>query len=105
MKLQLISLDGLLDYNLDDIMEKTFEVSLFAELFYEMLQHRSAIVIAEALRDSQRQAESEEAAIRQAALAAGGKRKADDAQAKDAKKIKAEGQVTPALVNFPTAFM
>ncbi|KAL0476599.1 hypothetical protein AKO1_006043 [Acrasis kona] len=35
----IISLDGLLDYNLDDRLEKTFEVSLFAEAFSEYLQH------------------------------------------------------------------
>jgi len=33
-----ISLDGLLDYDVDDIYEKTAEVSLFAEAFHEMLQ-------------------------------------------------------------------
>ena len=37
-KCLLLSLDGLLDYNLDDELEKNFEVSLFAELFHEMLQ-------------------------------------------------------------------
>ena len=35
-----ISLNGLLDYDEDDIAEKTMEVSLFAEAFHEMLQVR-----------------------------------------------------------------
>ena len=33
----LISLDGLLDYNENDKLEETFEVSLFAELYHEYL--------------------------------------------------------------------
>ena len=35
---QIISLDGLLDYDESDKYEATFEVSLFAEIFHEMLQ-------------------------------------------------------------------
>ncbi|KAH7424227.1 hypothetical protein KP509_12G096000 [Ceratopteris richardii] len=35
-----ISLDGLLDYDERDKEESTFELSLFAEVFQEMLQHR-----------------------------------------------------------------
>lgn len=42
MKVMSISLDGLLDYNLDDKLEKTFELSLFAESFHEMLQRKHA---------------------------------------------------------------
>ncbi|EPS67193.1 hypothetical protein M569_07583 [Genlisea aurea] len=34
-----ISLDSLLDYNDKDVEESSFEVSLFAETFYEMLQY------------------------------------------------------------------
>jgi len=47
--LKVISLDGLLDYSLDDVSEKTFEVSLFAEQFNEMLQRDSAHQILQAL--------------------------------------------------------
>ena len=39
LKAMVISLDGLLDYDESDKFEKTFEVSLFAELFHEMLLH------------------------------------------------------------------
>ena len=39
-KCMILSLDGLLDYNLDDDKEKNFEISLFAELFHEMLATR-----------------------------------------------------------------
>ena len=37
-KVKQLSLDGLLDYNESDTQEKTFEVSLFAETFLEMMQ-------------------------------------------------------------------
>lgn len=37
---QTISLDGLLDYDDSDTLEETFEVSLFAELFKDMLHQR-----------------------------------------------------------------
>ena len=46
---KLISLDGLLDYNLEDKSETTFEVSLVAEAFDEMLQRDFGLDIAEAL--------------------------------------------------------
>ncbi|RWR79642.1 cell division cycle and apoptosis regulator protein 1 isoform X2 [Cinnamomum micranthum f. kanehirae] len=35
-----LSLDGLLDYNENDVEESTFELSLFAEALYEMLQFK-----------------------------------------------------------------
>jgi len=38
LKYMTISLDGLLDYDEGDKFEATFEVSLFGELFYEMLE-------------------------------------------------------------------
>lgn len=37
-----LPLEALLDYNEDDTKESHFEVSVFAELFKEMLQHRYA---------------------------------------------------------------
>lgn len=46
-----ISLDGLLDYNLDDRLEKTFEVSLFAEAFSEYLQVRFGQQVFATIRD------------------------------------------------------
>jgi hypothetical protein len=49
-----ISLDGLLDYNIDDRLEKTFEVSLFAEAFSEYLQSKFGDVIFATLRDYER---------------------------------------------------
>eukprot|EP01116_Phalansterium_solitarium_P016926 TRINITY_DN4035_c0_g1_i7.p1 TRINITY_DN4035_c0_g1~~TRINITY_DN4035_c0_g1_i7.p1 ORF type:complete len:517 (-),score=56.67 TRINITY_DN4035_c0_g1_i7:183-1709(-) len=44
-----LSLDGLLDYTIDDKNERTFEVSLFAEFFKEMLQRDYGTVVAAAL--------------------------------------------------------
>eukprot|EP00898_Chlorokybus_atmophyticus_P007829 jgi/Chlat1/8047/Chrsp73S00601 len=44
-----LSLDGLLEYQIDDRDEPTFEVSLFAELFNEMLQRDAAKLILSAL--------------------------------------------------------
>eukprot|EP01118_Nematostelium_gracile_P003061 TRINITY_DN1349_c0_g1_i7.p1 TRINITY_DN1349_c0_g1~~TRINITY_DN1349_c0_g1_i7.p1 ORF type:complete len:460 (-),score=112.83 TRINITY_DN1349_c0_g1_i7:4-1383(-) len=44
-----ISLDGLLDYNESDKGEHTFEVSLFAELFHNMLQNHYGLLILKAL--------------------------------------------------------
>ncbi|MCO5553528.1 hypothetical protein L7F22_007050 [Adiantum nelumboides] len=44
-----ISLDGLLDYDERDKEESTFELSLFAEVFQEMLQYRFGCHILEAL--------------------------------------------------------
>ncbi|CAK9217325.1 unnamed protein product, partial [Sphagnum troendelagicum] len=35
-----ISLDGLLDYDEEDREECTFELSLFAEVFHELLQFK-----------------------------------------------------------------
>lgn len=95
-RLLMISLDGLLDYNLEDIMEKTFEASLFAELFNEMLQSRFAKRILEFMQETARTALLEEAAIRKVALdqtekatSASLKRKADSSDEKgDAKKAK-----------------
>ena len=43
VKAALLSLDGLLDYNLDDKLERAFELSLFAELYHEMLQAPPAL--------------------------------------------------------------
>ncbi|KAJ1259598.1 hypothetical protein BS78_10G168000 [Paspalum vaginatum] len=40
-----LSLDGLLDYTAKDTEESVFELSLFAESFSEMLQHRMGCVI------------------------------------------------------------
>ncbi|CAO2202201.1 unnamed protein product [Urochloa humidicola] len=40
-----LTLDGLLDYTAKDIEESVFELSLFAELFSEMLQHRMGCAI------------------------------------------------------------
>eukprot|EP00262_Sarcandra_glabra_P006358 TRINITY_DN1857_c0_g3_i1.p1 TRINITY_DN1857_c0_g3~~TRINITY_DN1857_c0_g3_i1.p1 ORF type:complete len:802 (+),score=246.13 TRINITY_DN1857_c0_g3_i1:210-2408(+) len=40
-----LSLDGLLDYNESDIAEATFELSLFAEVLYEMLQYKMGCLI------------------------------------------------------------
>src|SRR5690606_20847828 len=45
-----ISLDGLLDYNEEDKLEKTFEVSLFAEAFQEMLHRYYGAIILEAIK-------------------------------------------------------
>lgn len=92
MKLQLISLDGMLDYNLEDIMEKTFEVSLFAELFVEMLQFKAASTILASLDKAAKDAAKEEATMREAALdlAAGLKRKAEAADREGGKKVKTE---------------
>jgi hypothetical protein len=50
IKIMAISLDGLLDYNIDDRLEKTFEVSLFAESFHEFLQRKFGRVILETIR-------------------------------------------------------
>jgi len=38
LKIMTLSLDGLLDYDISDNYERTFEVSLFAELFNDMLR-------------------------------------------------------------------
>uniref|UniRef100_A0A0D9WR99 DBC1/CARP1 catalytically inactive NUDIX hydrolase domain-containing protein n=1 Tax=Leersia perrieri TaxID=77586 RepID=A0A0D9WR99_9ORYZ len=40
-----LSLDGLLDYTANDLEESVFELSLFAESFSEMLQHKMGCVI------------------------------------------------------------
>ncbi|KAL5225939.1 hypothetical protein ABZP36_012578 [Zizania latifolia] len=40
-----LSLDGLLDYTANDLDESVFELSLFAESFSEMLQHKMGCVI------------------------------------------------------------
>ncbi|EKX34407.1 hypothetical protein GUITHDRAFT_119409 [Guillardia theta CCMP2712] len=55
IKASLISLDGLLDYNLDDVLEKNFEVSLFAEFFHEMLEHMFASRILKDIQDRARE--------------------------------------------------
>lgn len=47
----MISLDGLLDYNETDKLEPTFEVSLFAELFQEMLQRDFGWMIFNAIKN------------------------------------------------------
>jgi len=47
----MISLDGLLDYNENDKNEHTFEVSLFAELFHNMLQRDFGNLIMKALQE------------------------------------------------------
>ncbi|KAJ6236713.1 cell division cycle and apoptosis regulator protein [Anaeramoeba flamelloides] len=44
-KPMLISLDGILDYNIKDTHENTFEVSLFGELFNELIQRNFALQI------------------------------------------------------------
>ncbi|KAF0901834.1 hypothetical protein E2562_006463 [Oryza meyeriana var. granulata] len=40
-----LSLDGLLDYTANDLEESVFELSLFAESFSEMLQHKMGCII------------------------------------------------------------
>ncbi|AQK82538.1 ATP/GTP-binding protein family [Zea mays] len=45
LRLTSLSLHGLLDYTAKDIEESVFELSLFAESFSEMLQHRMGCVI------------------------------------------------------------
>uniref|UniRef100_J3MF26 EF-hand domain-containing protein n=1 Tax=Oryza brachyantha TaxID=4533 RepID=J3MF26_ORYBR len=40
-----LSLDGLLDYTANDLEESVFELSLFAETFSEMLQHKMGCII------------------------------------------------------------
>jgi len=45
----MLSLDGLLDYDEGDKFEATFEISLFAELFEEMLQRDCAYIILQSL--------------------------------------------------------
>lgn len=45
-----ISLDGLLDYDEDDKEEATFELSLFAEGFHEMLMRDYGLIILKALQ-------------------------------------------------------
>jgi len=46
-----LSLDGLLDYLETDTQEKTFEISLFAEVFFEMLESYYAGIIFDALKN------------------------------------------------------
>eukprot|EP01006_Ploeotia_vitrea_P029558 TRINITY_DN62081_c0_g1_i2.p1 TRINITY_DN62081_c0_g1~~TRINITY_DN62081_c0_g1_i2.p1 ORF type:complete len:586 (-),score=36.14 TRINITY_DN62081_c0_g1_i2:501-2258(-) len=55
-----ISLEGLLDYDLLDYQEKTFELSLFAELFYEMLETECGRAIFERLYDVRKEEEEEQ---------------------------------------------
>jgi len=50
VRVQLISLDGLLDYNEDDKLEKTFEISLFAEVYNERLQYKFASQLFDAFK-------------------------------------------------------
>eukprot|EP01119_Soliformovum_irregulare_P007807 TRINITY_DN2030_c0_g1_i4.p1 TRINITY_DN2030_c0_g1~~TRINITY_DN2030_c0_g1_i4.p1 ORF type:complete len:880 (+),score=266.45 TRINITY_DN2030_c0_g1_i4:163-2802(+) len=50
----MISLNGLLDYNLEDKQETTMEVSLFAELFMNMLQRDYGNLILKSLEKNQR---------------------------------------------------
>jgi len=78
---QLISLDGLLDYNEDDKMEKTFEVSLFAELFNERLQRDAAAMVVAAL-------DKAEAPENKAKDKDAGKRKRDDGDGGDDKRAR-----------------
>ena len=66
MKHKCISLDGLLDYNLGDKSESTFEVSVVAEAFDEMLQRD----FGEDIMESLEAAATSPAAV--AAVAAGG---------------------------------
>jgi len=51
----LLSLSGLLDYNESDKREETFEVSLFAEMFHEMLQRDFGNIILRAVKEYQPQ--------------------------------------------------
>jgi hypothetical protein len=48
-KITALPLSTLLDYSNDDVLEKTFEVSLFAEMFVEMLQWRFGQIIIKTL--------------------------------------------------------
>ncbi len=45
-----ISLHGLLDYDETDRDEQTFELSVFAESFYDMLSREYGLLVAEALQ-------------------------------------------------------
>jgi hypothetical protein len=55
LRLMTISLDGLLDYDVSDKYESTFEVSLFAELFAEMLQRDYGLRVARVLEEARDQ--------------------------------------------------
>eukprot|EP00803_Ostreobium_quekettii_P006031 evm.model.scf_3803.1 EVM.evm.TU.scf_3803.1 scf_3803:4028-11146(+) len=92
-----ISLDGLLDYDEDDKEEATFELSLFAEGFHEMLMRDYGLIILDALQ-------SERAAARQRKLEEQKRKREDEAEAakqivKDeeraAKRVKSEEAAKP----------
>eukprot|EP00668_Euglena_longa_P015330 GGOE01019401.1.p1 GENE.GGOE01019401.1~~GGOE01019401.1.p1 ORF type:complete len:851 (-),score=124.55 GGOE01019401.1:128-2407(-) len=87
-KPMVISLDGLLDYDIDDNYEKTAEVSLFAEGFHEMLQQEFGQRILHFLR-AKKELEKKEKELRRA------KRKAEDAQQQESKKRKQEEEEKP----------
>jgi len=74
-----ISLDGLLDYDVDDTYEKTTELSMFAECFHEMLQYDFGYTILKFLQTKQEWDRKEKEARR-------AKRKAEDAEAEEREK-------------------
>lgn len=82
-----ISLDGLLDYDADDVYEKTVEVSLFAEAFHEMLQRDFGRTILDFLQEKRRW-DKREKELRRA------KRKAE-AEAEERKRQKQEADSKP----------
>lgn len=84
----MLSLDGLLDYNLDDELEKNFEVSLFAELFHEMLQSKYVETI---LKSLQTTAVEEEALKKERDAERDAKDKKRDEERK-AEKLKEEAE-------------
>eukprot|EP00299_Pterocystis_sp_00344_P019873 c9823_g1_i7.p1 GENE.c9823_g1_i7~~c9823_g1_i7.p1 ORF type:complete len:808 (-),score=159.13 c9823_g1_i7:6-2429(-) len=55
------SLESLLTYSADDVLEKTFEVSLFAELFVEMVQYRFGHMLLKFLKTYSKMALAKEA--------------------------------------------
>jgi len=102
---KVISLDGLLDYLEEDILERTFEASLAAEALWECLARDCAHTIAAALLWRSRGAapaeqaaaaapgEEEAAAAAAAAAAAGSKRRAEgEAEAEGGSGKRARGE-------------
>lgn len=61
----LLSLDGLLDYDLDDCGEKVFEVSLFGEKVSEFLQREHGRVVCRALLQTKKCQDLEAVAVAQ----------------------------------------
>ncbi len=80
IKCTTITLDGLLDYNIEDRLEKTFEVSLFAEAFSEYLQIRFGKLILSTLREYEK--------LHKEGLIKGTSKPENDSDERDAKRIR-----------------